>query len=284
MTRTVTVAAIQASYGPDMAANIEKTAVLVREAARQGAQVILPSELFQGIYFCSRQDAKWFETAFPAREHPCVLALKELARELARSSPSRFSSKTAPAITTAWPSPMRMAKFWASTAKATSPTGPAIGEILLPPRRYRLQSLENALRHHRRRHLLGPVVPRGRARHGAGGRRGAVLSNRHRLRAHDPALDTHKPWQRAMQGHAVSNAVPVVAANRIGTDENEAPGSAFTDIPSSRIIRARTSQSLGEDTEGVLLHAFNLSEIAHYRAEWGFFRDRRPDLYAKSLI
>ena len=38
---------------------------------------------------------------------------------------------------------------------------------------------------------------------------------------HDTALDTHKPWQRAMQGHAVSNVVPVVAANRIGLEDND---------------------------------------------------------------
>jgi N-carbamoylputrescine amidase len=34
--------------------------------------------------------------------------------------------------------------------------------------------------------------------------------------------DTHERWQRAMQGHAVANAVPVVAANRIGLEENGA--------------------------------------------------------------
>jgi N-carbamoylputrescine amidase len=57
--RTITVAAIQTSYGPDLAANIAKTEAFVREAARGGADVVLPSELFQGIYFCTRQDPKW---------------------------------------------------------------------------------------------------------------------------------------------------------------------------------------------------------------------------------
>ena len=64
--RTLTVAAIQTSYGHDMQANIAKTEALVREAASQGAQIILPSELFQGIYFPTRQDPKWFATAYPA--------------------------------------------------------------------------------------------------------------------------------------------------------------------------------------------------------------------------
>ena len=39
---------------------------------------------------------------------------------------------------------------------------------------------------------------------------------------------------------------------------------------------------LRKDTdEGVLVTHFDLDEIARYRAEWGFFRDRRTDLYGK---
>ena len=62
MTRKVTVAALQTSYGLDMNANIEKTEKLVREAAKEGAQIILPSELFQNIYFCTTQDPRWFQS------------------------------------------------------------------------------------------------------------------------------------------------------------------------------------------------------------------------------
>ncbi len=82
MTRKLTVAALQASYGADMDANIKKTAGLIREAAAKGAQVILPSELFQGPYFCVAQEERWFATAYPWREHPCVTALAPLAGEL----------------------------------------------------------------------------------------------------------------------------------------------------------------------------------------------------------
>ena len=79
MTRTVTVAALQTAYGPDMAANIARTIDLVREAAALGAQVIQPSELFQGPYFCVTQEEHWFAEAYPWREHPCVLALAPIA-------------------------------------------------------------------------------------------------------------------------------------------------------------------------------------------------------------
>ncbi|RYE52584.1 MAG: N-carbamoylputrescine amidase, partial [Hyphomicrobiales bacterium] len=74
MTRTVSVAAIQTSYASeDIQANIDKTIGLIREAAGRGAQVILPSELFQGPYFCVSQEEKWFGTAYAWREHPAVV-------------------------------------------------------------------------------------------------------------------------------------------------------------------------------------------------------------------
>ena len=56
MARTLSVAALQTAYGMDLAANIKKTEVLIRQAAAEGAQVILPSELFQGPYFCVTQE------------------------------------------------------------------------------------------------------------------------------------------------------------------------------------------------------------------------------------
>ncbi len=63
MTKTLSVAALQTTYGENKDANIAKTERLVRDAAKRGAQVILPSELFQGPYFCTTQEERWFATA-----------------------------------------------------------------------------------------------------------------------------------------------------------------------------------------------------------------------------
>ena len=93
----IAVAAIQASFGHDMEANIAKVEGLVREAAR-GAQVVLPPELFQGIYFPTQQDPKWFATAHPVNEHPCVLALGKLAKELERRHPHLLLREGRPAL------------------------------------------------------------------------------------------------------------------------------------------------------------------------------------------
>ncbi len=280
--RHVTVAAIQASYGPDMAANIEKTAVLVREAARQGAQVILPSELFQGIYFCSRQDPKWFETAFPAREHPCVLALKELARELRAVIPISFFEQDGPCYYNSVAVADADGEILGVYRKSHIPDGPGYQE------KYYFRPGDTGFKAWKTRYgTIGvgicwdqwfPEAARAMVLAGA-----EVLFYPTAIGSepNDPALDTHKPWQRAMQGHAVSNAVPVVAANRIGTEENGGATQRFYGHSFIADHQGEILQSLGEDAEGVLVHAFDLAGIERYRAEWGFFRDRRPGLYAK---
>jgi N-carbamoylputrescine amidase len=91
----------------------------------------------------------------------------------------------------------------------------------------------------------------------------------------NPSLDTKDRWQRAMQGHAVSNVVPVVAANRIGAEEGQSfYGSSFIAGPDGAKVA-----ELGREEEGVVLATFDLAAVRRERASWGFFRDRRPDLY-----
>jgi N-carbamoylputrescine amidase len=95
---------------------------------------------------------------------------------------------------------------------------------------------------------------------------------------HDGTLDTRDPWRRAMQGHAVSNCIPVVASNRIGAEN--ANGKPQTFYGSSFIAdhRGDLVQSFERTDEGVLVHSFDLDFLNRHRAAWGFFRDRRSDL------
>jgi N-carbamoylputrescine amidase len=99
---------------------------------------------------------------------------------------------------------------------------------------------------------------------------------------HDPTLDTAAPWRRAMQGHAVSNVIPVVGANRTGFEPSpQCPGGGQAFYGSSFICDHR-GDLLGEldrDEEGVIVAGFDLDFLEAHRAAWGFFRDRRPDLY-----
>jgi N-carbamoylputrescine amidase len=96
---------------------------------------------------------------------------------------------------------------------------------------------------------------------------------------HDKELDTADPWRRAMQGHAVSNVVPVVGSNRTGHEAVTEVGQTFYGSSFISDHRGDLVASFGREEEGALVATFDLDYIDRHRAAWGFFRDRRPDLY-----
>lgn len=283
--RLVTVAALQTWYGPDTEDNIARTAELVRQAAGRGAQIVLPSELFQNIYFCTQQDPKWFATADAASNHVCVLAMRKLASELGIVIPVSFFEKDGPhhynsvAIIDAGGDVLGIYR------KSHIPDGPGYQEkYYFRPGDTGFKTWQTAFG------TIGvgicwdqwfPECARAMAMAGA-----EVLFYPTAIGSepYDSALDTHVQWQRVMQGHAVANAIPVVAANRIGRENND--GTEQTYYGHSFICdhRGEIVAESGPADEGVLIHKFDLNDIAAYRADWGFFRDRRPDLYAKSII
>jgi N-carbamoylputrescine amidase len=94
---------------------------------------------------------------------------------------------------------------------------------------------------------------------------------------HDPGLDTRRLWRRAMVGHAVSNVVPVIAANRVGTEgDQHFYGTSFIADHRGDIV-----SEADDHGEAVLLARFDLDAIEQNRFAFGFFRDRRPDLYGR---
>ena len=283
--RSITVAAIQTAYGPDMDENIDKTEAFVREAAELGAGVVLPSELFQGIYFCTRQDPKWFETAFPANEHLCVKKLSKLARKLEVVIPISFFEKDGPRYYNSVAIADADGEILGVYRKSHIPDGPGYQE------KYYFRPGDTGFKtwKTKRGHIgVGicwdqwyPETARAMAVQGA-----EVLFYPTAIGSepYDAALDTHLQWQRAMQGHAVSNAVPIVAANRIGLEDNEGVKQKFYGHSFIADHRGELVESFGANDEGVLVSTFDLGQIESYRADWGFFRDRRTDLYAKSII
>jgi len=283
--RSITVAGIQTSYGPDLDENIEKTEALVREAAERGAGIVLPSELFQGIYFCTKQDPKWFETAFPADEHPCVKTLRTLAKTLEVVIPISFFEKDGPRYYNSVAIADADGEVLGVYRKSHIPDGPGYQE------KYYFRPGDTGFKtwKTKRGHIgVGicwdqwyPETARAMAVQGA-----EVLFYPTAIGSepYDTALDTHLQWQRAMQGHAVSNAVPIVAANRIGLEDNDGVKQKFYGRSFIADHRGELVESFGATDEGVLLHTFDLTMIESYRADWGFFRDRRTDLYAKSII
>jgi N-carbamoylputrescine amidase len=283
--RSLTVAAIQTSYGPDMTANIAKTEAFVREAARGGAQVVLPSELFQGIYFCTKQDPKWFKTAYPTAEHPGVLAMRKLAAELGIVVPTSFFEKDGPRYYNSVAIVDADGSILGVYRKSHIPDGPGYQE------KYYFSPGDTGFKAwNTKAGSIGvgicwdqwyPEAARAMVLAGA-----EVLFYPTAIGSepYDASLDTHVQWQRAMQGHAVANAVPIIAANRIGLENNDGVTQKYYGHSFIADHRGEIVASLGEADEGVLVHTFDLDEIASYRADWGFFRDRRPDLYAKSIV
>ena len=107
----------------------------------------------------------------------------------------------------------------------------------------------------------------------------------------EPVLecDSMPHWQRCMQGHAAANLVPVIAANRTGTEivtpdsENQNQSSALTFYGSSFIAdnTGALVECADRTSDAVLTHSFDLDELRDMRLSWGVFRDRRPEMYGK---
>lgn len=288
MPRNITVAALQTSYGLDIKDNIDKTVALVREAAKKGAQVILPSELFQGIYFCTTQDPRWFDTAYPTAEHPCVIAMQKLAKELGVVIPVSFFEKDGPRFYNSVAVVDHEGSIMGVYRKTHIPDGPGYSE------KYYFRPGDLGFKVWNTKFgTIGvgicwdqwyPEVARAMMLQGA-----EVLFYPTAIgfEPSTPDLDTALSWQRAMQGHAVSNFVPVVAANRIGVEKNPAAGGSEQGYYGKSFI-ADTSgalvEELGRDESGVIVHTFDLDAIAKERPMWGFFRDRRTDLYKTAIV
>jgi N-carbamoylputrescine amidase len=279
--RNVKVAAIQSSYGHDMEANIVKTIGFVREAAGQGAQIILPSELFQGIYFCTTQDESWFKTAYPAQTHPCVVAMQKIAKELGVVIPVSIFEKDGPRYYNSVVVIDADGTNLGTYRKSHIPDGPGYQE------KYYFRPGDSGFK----------VWDTKFAKIGVGicwdqwypeAARAMMLQGAELLfyptaigsEPHDGNLDTKDPWQRAMIGHAVSNIVPVIAANRIGIEQGLGADQHF--YGSSFIANHRGDKvaEIGRSEEGVITASFDLGYLETHRAAWGFFRDRRPDLYS----
>jgi N-carbamoylputrescine amidase len=269
MTRTLTLAALQSAYGESLDANIARTVDLVREAAGLGAQVILPSELFQGPYFCVSQDERWFATAHPWREHPCVTALAPVAAELGvvipvsifeREGPHYFNSLV---MLDADGSPLGVYR------KSHIPDGPGYEEkFYFRPGNTGFKVWDVA----GTRIGVGicwdqwyPESARVMALMGA-----EMLFYPTAIGSEPqaPDFDTHRMWRRAMVGHAVSNCMPVIAANRIGDEGGQSfYGHSFiTNEWGDRVAE------FGREDVGALVVELDLAAARRHRASMGFFR------------
>ncbi|WP_448585180.1 nitrilase-related carbon-nitrogen hydrolase [Thermaurantiacus sp.] len=278
MTRLLKVAAIQMAFSGNRDHDIARTAERVREAAERGAQVVLPSELFEGHYFCTVQDEARFADARPVDRHPAVEAMRELARTFRIFVPTSFFEQDGPhyynSIAFVGDDGMVAGVY----RKSHIPDGPGYmekfyfrpGNSGFRPWPTRLGTLGVAICWDQ----WYPETARALVLDGA---EVLLFPTAIGSEPHDPALDTRRLWIRAMVGHAVSNVVPVVAANRVGTEGGQTfYGNSF--------ITDERGDMLAEcppGAEGVIVATLDLDRAARHRAAFGFFRDRRPELYRR---
>jgi len=284
VTRNLSIAAIQTELGGNMKTNLDCIEALILEAAKQGAQLVVPPELFQGIYFPTRQNPKWFETAFAVAEHPCVRALSKLAGALNLVIPISFFEKDGPHYYNSVAIADADGELLGLYRKSHIPDGPGYQE------KYYFRPGDTGFKAWKTRYgTIGVGICWDQWYPEAA--RAMVLAGAEILlyptaigsEPYDPGLDTHERWQRVMQGHAAANAVPVMAANRIGEEDNDGVRQSYYGHSFIADHTGEILTSIGESTEGVITAHIDLDEVAAYRTEWGFFRDRRPDLYRTVL-
>ena len=276
MARTLTLAAIQFSPSDDVQDNITRVAGLIREAAAKGADVVLPPELFCGHYFCKTQEEEHFARAEEWTDHPAVRQLSELAAELGVVIPVSIYEKDGPlyfnsvVMIDADGTPLGVYR------KSHIPDGPGYQE------KYYFRPGDTGFRTWstlKGRIGVGicwdqwfPEAARAMALMGADA---LLYPTAIGAEPQDTGLDTAARWRRGMQGHAVANVIPVVAANRFGDEQGQVfYGTSFITDETGEIVT-----DLGRKEEGVLVATFDLDHIDRARAAWGFFRDRRTDLY-----
>ena len=274
--RTVTVAAIQCPLAGPRAENLARVEQHVRDAAGLGAQVILPPELFEGPYFCREEKGEWFAQARALEEDEAVERMRHVARELGVVVPVSFFERAGQAHYNSVAVVDADGAVLGVYRKSHIPDGPGYEE------KFYFRPGDTGFRVWSTRFgVLGvgicwdqwfPESARAMLLLGA---ELLLYPTAIGSEPHEPGLDTRDPWQRAMTGHAVSNVVPVVAANRTGDED----GQRF--YGSSFIVDGRGDKvaELGRNDEGVILASFDLEALARTRASWGFFRDRRPELY-----
>ena len=275
----LTVAALQLPLAAeDEQDNIGAVAQLVEHAAGQGAQIVLPPELFSGPYFCREEDEALFVAARPTREHPSVIAMRKLAKGLGIAIPVSFFERDGHHYYNTIAMVGADGEIMGTYRKSHIPDGPGYEEkYYFRPGNdgFKVWNVAGA--------TIGvgicwdqwyPESARAMALMGA-----EVLFYPTAIGSepYDAEFDTSRMWRRAMQGHAVSNCMPVVAANRIGSEGGQRfYGHSFITNEWGDLVG-----QFGAEEEGVLAATLDLTLAAKHRAGMGFFRDRRPQLYGR---
>ena len=277
----VKVAAIQMCMGKEKAANRAKAKRLVHKAAAGGAHIILLPELFEGLYFCKDKDTQYFSWAAPLKNNPLIEEFATLAGELrVVLLVSYFEKSENGEYFNSLVVVDANGEVMENYRKTHIPDGPGYEE------KFYFKPGDTGFKVYKT--YFGTI--------GVGicwdqwfcetaralTLKGAEIIFYPTAIGSEPeiGLDSKEHWQRVQMGHAATNTVPVVVANRYGKEVGESCeltfyGSSFiTDYTGAKIAEA------SRDKEEILYGEFDLQENAKQRHYWGLLRDRRPEMYA----
>lgn len=275
----VKVSAIQMSMSEDKAANIEKAERLVRESAKNGAQIVLLPELFEGLYFCKDMDEKYFSWATPLKGNQLVEHFADVAKELKIVLLVSYFEKAGEEYFNSLVVVDSDGTIMDNYRKTHIPCGPGYEEkFYFKPGDTGFKVWDTAYG------KIGVGICWDQwfcetAR--ALTLKGAEIIFYPTAIGSEPEihLDSKEHWQRVQMGHAATNTVPVVVANRYGEEVGESCslnfyGSSFiTDYTGAKIAEA------SRDKEEIIYAEFDLDENAKQREYWGLLRDRRAEMY-----
>ena len=274
------VAAVQIACSDELSENLAKVEQYIREAADDGARLVVLQELFEGPYFCIEADEAQRARARPFKGHPTIARLADLARQLDVVLPVSFY------------------ELDGDSGYNSLCMIDAGGEIL---GLYRKSHIPDYPGYEERSYFSQgdtgfKVFDTAAGRIGAGicwdqwfpeAARAMALQGAEMLiyptaigsDPSEPAYDPCGHWQRVMQGHAGANIMPVIAANRVGVETGKSCEVTFF---GSSFIADQTGALLAEAdrrSQCVITASFDLAVIARERREWGVYNDRRHDLY-----
>lgn len=279
--RNIIVAATQMACSQNPGENISKAEQLVRNAAGQGAKIILIQELFETPYFCQDEIHEHFALAKPLEENPAIKHFARLAAELKVVLPISVFERAGQNFFNTVVILDADGSNLGFYRKTHIPDAPGYSE------KFYFSPGDTGFKVWQTKYAcIGvgicwdqwfPETSRAMALMGAEllcfpTAIGSELLN--------PELDSRNHWQHTMQGQAAANIMPLIAANRVGTETGR-KGTSICFYGSS-FIADHTGTKLaeaGRDEETVLTATFDLDAIAQIRSYWGTFRDRRPDMY-----
>lgn len=277
----VKIAAIQMQMGADKEANAQKAEAMVRQAAQNGAQIVLIPELFEGYYFCKDMDKKYFEWAQPLENNPLIGRFSKLAKELEVVIPLSYFERSGDRYFNSLVMIDADGTVLENYRKTHIPDGPGYEE------KFYFEPGDTGFKVWKTRYAnvgVGicwdqwfPETARSLTLMGAD----MIFYPTAIGSEPEIGVDSASHWQRVQMGHSAANIIPVIAANRIGVEEGESCTLTFY---GSSFITDQTGQKVAEasrDREEILYAEFDPSAIAQHRHYWGLIRDRRPECYGK---